>query len=241
MHPDISFPRHSGKAAALTTSSAQKFTDNIKPEWWPRVPPGKIKQVYQDASLGLEDEELIKEVGTSLFLRCQSIRVANEAKVGRAACPRCETIIPHTRDKRQTMVCSNCSWQTTWGDYFQTIEGKGLLGGGSIPFVQGYLETYPLAKTPRERFILIDRLIHAFHWELHEQVGMSRPVAVDLIAGRFEDVVEFLDTLTYGEKTAAEVQQEHRAWNQKVERSGEWFRQALQLSRARRGRTHSGD
>jgi hypothetical protein len=218
-----------------------KFTDGIKPEWAPKVPPGKIQQLYRDASLGLEDKELIKEVGSSLFLRCTSILVANQAHVGRAACPRCETIIHHTRDKRQRLTCPTCAWQTTWGDYAHTIDGKGLLGGGSIPFVQGYVEAYPQAQTSRERFLLIDRLIHAFHWELSQQVGMSRPVAVDLIAGRFEDVVDFLDTLAYGEHSAHEIQQERRAWDQKVERSGEWYRQALRASRERRAGEHTGD
>jgi hypothetical protein len=103
------------------------------------------------------------------------------------------------------------------------------------------VETYSLATTPSERFLLIDRLIHAFHWELHQQIGMSRPVAVDLIAGRFEEVVDFLDTLTYGDKTPSDVYQEHLSWNQKVERSGEWFREALRLSRERRGQKLSGD
>jgi hypothetical protein len=216
-----------------------KFTDDIKPAWEPRVPPGKIQQMYRDSALGLEDEELITEVGTSLFLRCKSILVANEANLGRAACPRCETIIRHTRDKRQTIICPTCAWQTTWGDYFHTIDGKGLLGGGSLPFVHGYVETYPLAQTPRERLIIVDRLIHAFHWEMHQQIGMSRPVACDLIAGRFESVIDFLDTLAYGGQTPPEVQQEHQAWDHKVERSGEWFRQALTASRARRGQERS--
>lgn len=218
-----------------------KFTDNIKPEWAPKVPPGIIQQLYRDMSQGLEDEELIKEVGTGLYLRCQSILVANAAHNGRAACPRCETMIVHSRDKRQQLRCPSCAWQCTWGDYFHTIDGKGLLGGGSIPFVQGYVDTYPLAETPHERCILIDRLIHAFHWELHQQVGMSRPVACDLIAGGFQAVVTLLDTLAYGDHTPAEVYGEHQAWGQKVSRSGAWFRQALMASRLRRSQPYEGD
>ena len=70
---------------------------------------------------------------------------------------------------------------------------------------------------------------------------MSRPVACDLIAGRFEDVIAFLDTLTYGDRATAEVQQERAAWERKVERSGDWFRQALAASRARRPRDHPAD
>jgi predicted RNA-binding Zn-ribbon protein involved in translation (DUF1610 family) len=187
------------------------------------------------------DEALIDDVGTSLLLRCQSILVANEAHGGRAACPRCDTIIRHTRNKHERIVCPACGWQTLWAYYTKTFEGQGLLGGGSIIFVRAFVENYALAQSPRERFLLIDRLIHAFHWEMHEQIGMSRPVACDLIAGRFEDVVEFLDTLTYGEHTTPEVQQERGAWEQKVARSGEWFRQALAANRARRGQERAGD
>jgi predicted RNA-binding Zn-ribbon protein involved in translation (DUF1610 family) len=224
----------------LATDANEKFTNGIKPHWWPRVSPGKIRRLYENDALGLVDAELIDDVGTSLLLRCQSIIVANEAHGGRAACPRCAAIITHTRNKRQRIICPACGWQTLWAHYAQTFEGKGLLGGGSIVFVQAYLETYEHARSPHERFLLIDRLIHAFHWEMHQHM-MSRPVACDLIAGRFEDVIALLDTLTYGERTTAEVQQEHAAWEHKVDRSGEWFRQALAASRARPVPDRTGD
>lgn len=216
----------------MSKNPNEKFTDGIKPEWEPRVSPGKIRRLYANDALGLVDEELIDAVGTSLLLRCRSILVANEAHIGHAACPRCQAIIEHKRDKRERITCPQCSWQTTWGAYAKTIDGKGLLGGGSMPFVRGFIETYQHAHAPRERFLLIDRLIHAFHWELHQQM-MSRPVACDLIAGRFEDVIALLDTLTYGERTTPAVQQEHAAWERKVDRSAAWFQQALTASRAR--------
>jgi hypothetical protein len=219
----------------------EKFTDGIKPQWWPRVSRGKIRRLYENDALGLVDADLIDDVGTSLLLRCQSIFVANEAHGGRAACPRCDAIIRHSRNKRERITCPACGWQTVWAYYAKTFEGQGLLGGGSITFVRAYVETYEHARSPRERFLLIDRLIHAFHWEMHEHIGMSRPVACDLIAGRFEDVIALLDTLTYGERTTPEVQQEHAAWGHKVDRSGEWFRQALTQSRARRVQDRTGD
>src|SRR5262245_27741559 len=182
-------------------SANEKFTDGIKPQWWPRVPPEKIRRLYTNDALGLVDEEMLDDVGTSLLLRCQSILVANEAHGGRAACPRCATIIRHTRNKHERISCPACGWQRLWPYYDKTFEGQGLLGGGSIIFVRAYVETYAHAYSPRERFLLIDHLIHAFHWEMHDQIGMSRPVACDLIAGGFEAVIEFLDMLTYGEHT----------------------------------------
>ena len=109
-------------------SANEKFTDGIKPQWWPRVPPGKIRRLYANDALGLVDEELIDDVGTSLLLRCQSILVANDAHGGRAACPRCNTSIRHTRNKHERIICPVCSWQTLWAYYAKTFEGQGLLG-----------------------------------------------------------------------------------------------------------------
>jgi predicted RNA-binding Zn-ribbon protein involved in translation (DUF1610 family) len=218
----------------------EKFTDGIEPHWWPRVPPGKLRRLYENDALGIVDDDLIEDVGTSLFLRCQSILQATDAQIGRATCPRCGTVIRHTRDKAQRITCPGCVWQTTWGDYYKTIKGKGLLGGGSIPAIRAYVETYEHARSPRERFLLIDRLIHAFHWEMQQHM-MSRPVACDLIAGRFEDVITLLDTLTYGERTTPEIQQEREAWGRKVDRSAEWFRKVLEESRSRRQRDRTGD
>ena len=214
----------------------EKFTDGIQPQWAPRVPPGKIRRLYQNDAMGLVDEELIEDVGTTLYLRCQSMVTAKNAQLGRATCPRCGAVIPHTRSKSQRITCPECAWQTTVGDYLGTIKDRGLLGGGAEAFARTFVETYPTLRSPRERMLLIDRLIHAFHWEMHGDM-MSRPLGSDLIAIRFEEVVELLDTLTYGEQTTPEIKQERQAWDSKVERSGEWYRRVLAESRSRRDRT----
>jgi hypothetical protein len=54
--------------------------------------------------------------------------------------------------------------------------------------------------------LTIDRLIHAFHYSLRQQPDLpTRPVGVNLIAGKVTDVVLFLDELTYGDRTPPEV------------------------------------
>ena len=45
----------------------EKFTDGIKPHWWPRVPPGKIGRLYANDARGLVDEDVIDDVGASLL------------------------------------------------------------------------------------------------------------------------------------------------------------------------------
>jgi hypothetical protein len=62
------------------------------------------------------------------------------------------------------------------------------------------VDVFPLAKTPREKFLLIGWLIHGFHWYC-ETNGSTCLMTVNLIVGKsFTDVVVFLDTLTYNEK-----------------------------------------
>lgn len=91
----------------------EKFTDGIKPEWEPRVPPGSIRRLSVNDALGLVNEELIDEVGSSLLWRCRRILVANEAHVGRAACPRCEAIPAPVIERADERACTAAEMAAT--------------------------------------------------------------------------------------------------------------------------------
>jgi hypothetical protein len=79
----------------------------------------------------------------------------------------------------------------------------------------------PRARTHSERSILIDTLIHRYHWE---NVGRGgRPGACCLIEGKLKDIMPFLDALSYGEKTPDEVQATREEWR-KEWRSSRWNR-----------------
>ena len=207
------------------------FTDGIRPRWAGRVKQQLIRRLYENDAQGIVDEELIDEVGFGLLLRCQSILVATEAHSGRATCPRCGGIITHHWDKNQVMVCPQCQWQTTWGAYFKTYQAKQLVGGGAMDAFQGFAEHYPQAKTSREKLLLIDQLLHAFHWELTQQY--TRPAACNLIGGKLFEVVQLLDSLTYGEHSAPETKQEYEAWVGKANKT-DWIRATLVASRQQR-------
>lgn len=217
-------------------NNTEKFTDNIRPRWWPRVPKEKIRRLYEDDAKGLVDDFLIEDVGLDLFRRCKSILIATEAHSGRAKCPRCGEIILHNWNKAETLTCSGCKWQTTWGAYFKTYQDKHLHGGGAMHAFQGYVDNYERTQTPRERFLLIDLLIHAFHNELTRNPG--RPAGCNLIEGTLAEVVEFLDTLTYGEGSTSGTKEVYSTWLSKSE-TGDWFRSILNEVRNRR--QHEGD
>ena len=48
----------------------------------------------------------------------------------------------------------------------------------------------------REKMLLIDRLIHLWHWQFSEERGASRPAAPTFIEGRRKEVIKFLNELS---------------------------------------------
>jgi hypothetical protein len=98
---------------------------------------------------------------------------------------------------------------------------KHLFAGGMKPFLEEFVREFPHARTHSDRFILIDTLIHRYHWE---SVGKpSRPGACCLIEGKLKDIMPFLDALSYGDEVPDEVQATREAWR-KEWRGSRWNR-----------------
>jgi hypothetical protein len=190
--------------------------DLAEVRWAPRVNPIKIRRLYETDARGIVDEELIEDVGFGLYSRCHSILLVTEAHAGRVHCPRCDTIISHRGDRNALLQCGQCAWRVRWGDYFKTYQDKHLHGGGALPAFQSYIDEFTRARTPQERMLAIDRLIHVFHCELVRDP--VRSVGVNLIYGKnTREVTEFLNTLTYGEATTPELKETKAAWDRKLE------------------------
>ncbi len=201
----------------------QDASQPVAPRWAGRVPRHKIARLYENDARGIVDEELIDEVGYALLDRCQSILTATEAHKGRAKCPGCGNAVDHDWNPRAVLLCERCGWQGTWRAYHKSYQGRHLYAGGMAAAFREYVERFPLTKTPRERMVQIDRLIHRFHWELRADQGRSG--AVGLIGGRPHEVVAFLDQLSYGDDTMPELRRTHAEW---------WKRQRQNEERRRR-------
>ena len=187
--------------------------------WEPRVSKQKIQRLYETDAKGIYDEALIDEVGFALYARCESFIRAVEAHQGRAACARCATIIPHNWDKSAPLRCEKCGWETTWGAYFRTIKQKQLSGAEPVLRVMDeYMRGFRAARSFREKMVLIDRLIHSHHWCGEDP---TRPVAVNLIEGRIGDVVEFLDKISYGDRSTRGTREMRDEWRRNVRAAAE--------------------
>jgi hypothetical protein len=103
-------------------------------------------------------------------------------------------------------------WHILWAAYHQSYRSKQLFGANAVGIFETYHKGFPRAQTAKEKMLMIDQLIHAFHISLKE--GIGRPVAANLIEGSLKDVIRFLDQLTSGEASATGIGNSRTAWKQ---------------------------
>jgi endogenous inhibitor of DNA gyrase (YacG/DUF329 family) len=203
-------------------------TDGRDDITWPhRVRKHKIKRLYESDAQGMLDTELVDDVGISLFVRCESILTIHEAKHNRVKCPRCArqgrtTTIQRLRPGRdprdELLECPVCDWQLTWGEYALSYKRKQLNSGGAVSAFVRYVRRYRMARTPKEKLLAIDQLIHAFHYSLVRRPELpTRPASVNLIQGKLADVIQFLNELTYGTQSTVGLADNQQSWQDTME------------------------
>jgi hypothetical protein len=190
------------------------------PQWAPRVPQRAIQRLYESDAQGIYDEELIDEVAWALYARCRSFIQAVEAVRGRAPCPVCGAVVEHHAGRDEVLRCA-CGWALPWTEYFRTIQHKQLSGAEPVlALFGGYMEQLATAEGPRQKMLLIDQLIHGFHYFL-AQSETTRPTGVNLIEGNMHEVIAFLHRLSYGEGSTPGMRETHATWREQIARSAE--------------------
>lgn len=193
------------------------------PVWAPRVSKRQIRQLYETDARGIYDRALIDEVGYALLARCESFITAVRAVAGEARCPRCGAVVSHTGQKEELLRCP-CGWELSWAAYFSTIQHKQLSGAEPVlSLFREFVAAYPRARASRERMLLIDRLLHGFHWYYKDDTP-TRPVAINLIEGRLGDVIAFLEDLTYGERSTPGTRECFALWDERADVARGWSR-----------------
>lgn len=173
--------------------------------WAQRVQKEKIRQLYEADARGVVDEDLIDEVGYAFLARCESIVEVTAAEHGRVRCPSCRTVIQRTgapRPEQEAVRCPECGWQVTWRQYLSTYQHKQLSGGGGLAVFSSFAERWPLARTPQDKMLLIDWIVHQCHVRDVDGKPLAsagtRPVVQNLIEGTMTECVRFLDALSAG-------------------------------------------
>jgi hypothetical protein len=184
------------------------------PIWAPRLRKLQLERLYQSSGQGLLDEELIDDVGFSLYSRCLSMIQVSQAIRGIPPCPSCGSLAQVDNEPVRFARCPNCGWMCPWALYQKTFQHKGLFAGGLEPFIQDFVSKFPATPSYRERMVLIDSLIHWFHWET-TGVTDGRPGATSLIEGQMKDIMAFLDRLSYGDDVPPEIAHTREEWRRK--------------------------
>jgi hypothetical protein len=208
-----------GRPAGLHPSGARPSERPLdaKPRWAPRVPQQKLRRLYEGDAAGRLDEALLEDVGWTLYLRCRAALEVGRLRAERTVrCPRCEALVPIAdQHDRSSMLACGCGWRLTWGAYWATFRHQELGPGGAGPIFAGFVRGWERAATARERMLLVDRLIHMWHWETAAErpsFGLGRPTGVNLIEGSRKQVIAFLDGLSYGAAASPEAEAARASW-----------------------------
>lgn len=179
--------------------------------WAPRVSREKILELYIRVAGGNNDEELIDEMAQSFYDRCSDIvRICER----RFVCPQCQKELPHPHPPNKDLNCDNCGWQMSWQSFFRTYQGKQLSVNADITDItRKFLSELPECKTPNEKMILIDALIHACHKSIKDgETYYTRPLAVNFIEGKMYQVIAFLENLPNGPDSLPEMTEQFMEW-----------------------------
>lgn len=212
------------------------FPDGLLPQWAPKVDQLSLRQLYESDARGMLDDDRLVDVGYALYSRCLSIVMVTNRQV---ACPQCQHIFATNWhwDKRHDTVrirCPRCdSWEISGAQYRQSFEHDNLAAMMALPAFQTFVERWPLTTKPHERMLLIDRLIHAFHWGLKQQAIPHRSTANNLIEGSHDAVIAFLDRLSYGTGTTPDVLATYAEWQSLAQKMQDMRQTSRQRGNAR--------
>ena len=163
-------------------------------KWGRRLSKNDIYRLYKSEASGLLNEELLDEVGTGFYSRCETIQQVTER-----LCPSCSEVIQGAfdgNDPDRQISCPQCQWISKWKYYHRSYKRDRIHGGRAYKYFLAYLEEYPVCKTASDKMLAIDRLIHY----LHEDIDVERsvtPAAMNLVQGKRNDIREFLEGLAY--------------------------------------------
>jgi len=200
--------------------------------WAKRVARRDIQRLYESDARGMLDQELLDQVHHTIRTRIQDMFEVREAQqYGKVKCRSCGAAIPQpfwmgSGNKPTPLICEQCGWETTCGEFYESYTGKDLLPGSRADLFQEFLDRSGAVNTPQEKMLLLDWLIHEFH--VHQGIS-GRLVAMNVIQGDRQQLVELLSNLASSDDGAAMKQ----AWLAENDNPISQFRRKYSHARTR--------
>ena len=191
-----------------------------KIRWARRVEPQKIRRLYESDAQGMLDQELLDDVGYGFYVCCQELLELGQAVRGRIKCRNCGAIIVRktvdgkfSRDPTELLRCDRCSWQITCGDYHKSllrIEPGSPELCAEEQLAEVFVQKWPGARSPRQKLLLIDELIHEFH--MHYR-AVGSPLGWSVVRATGRQLIELLQDLAYGSGSTGGLEETRRVWS----------------------------
>jgi len=183
------------------------------------VSPHKIRRLYESDAHGMLDEDLLNAVGYGLYVCCQESLELGEATRGRVKCRHCGNIIVRQLvngqfDDSEILRCSACGWEIACGDYHKSLLRK----VPAPPYepdeaFRSFINQWPLAQSPGEKLLLIDRLIH--EWHLHYR-AVGWPLGTSVVKATASQMIELLEGLAFGFGSTPGLAQTEQVWRARL-------------------------
>jgi hypothetical protein len=162
-------------------------------KWSPKIDPYKVVALYRKFMDGQADMADVDDVGIGLHLRVKSILLVAE---WRLVCPECGREFQVSSSEPATNCPGpGCSFSIPREKYLASWRHRDLWRGKALPAFEEYYARYPVARTIGEKMVLIDTLVHSFHFDLVENLP-NRCAANNLMEGSLKQVVDILDRLS---------------------------------------------
>jgi hypothetical protein len=170
--------------------------DSPRDQWSRKVPRHLIRQLYRGDALGLLDAELVDDVAYRLYGRCIDLLERANADP-QALTPKKQTRVVERPPAWEGFVKrQRYPWEIGW-----RVDLADYAPGSPLEVVAYYAVKLPAARTPREKKILINRLVHECHESLRSPPEEGAPLAVEIIAGGAPQILALLDELAAGSRT----------------------------------------
>ena len=196
------------------------MSTSTKIRWAKRVEPQKIRRLYESDAQGMLDQDLLDDVGYGFYVCCRELLERGQAARGRIKCRNCGAIIVRqtvdgkfSRDPTELLTCEECAWQITCGDYHKRllrIDPGGPELCAEEQLAEVFVQKWPRARSPRQKLLLIDGLIHEFH--MHYR-AVGSPLGWSVVRATGRQLIELLEDLAYGPGSTQGLEETRRVWS----------------------------
>jgi len=170
-----------------------------KYRWSPKLSRQILIRLYKSDAQGFQDEELVDEVGFTLYARCLQGREEGKIKdSGKLKCHNCGDIL-QAAGKGLLLECT-CGRLYIYRDYRRSFREENMPFGAAQAIFSAFVDDWERAKGYPVKMRLIDNLIHEFHMNLNSGVK-GRFVGINLIEGTKKQIADVILNLAYGDSS----------------------------------------